>query len=252
MTETTALIAEDEAPQRQELRALLAEAWPDLRIVAECEDGLEAVEALHEHRPQVVFLDIRMPGLSGLEVAKAASGRAQIIFTTAYDEYALQAFEHGAIDYLLKPIKRDRLELAITRVRERQRQTPPDVTAVLAALEQKLARRSSANAIQWITASVGNATKMFAIGEVLFFQAQDKYTRVVTAKGEAVIRTSLRELIERLDANLFWQVHRSTVVQVSAIESVQRDELGKLTLRTKGSNEAVPVSAAFQYRFKAM
>ena len=246
-----AIIAEDEEPQRAELRSMLATLWPDLQII-ECEDGLEAMEALESHRPEIAFLDIRMPGVSGLEVAKAASGHAQIVFTTAYDEYALQAFEQGAIDYLLKPIKRERLEVAIARVRQRLRQSPPDVSSVIAALEQRLSKKSTAHEIQWITASIGNTTKMIAIGDVLFFQAQDKYTRVVTAKEEALIRTTLRELTERLNDNLFWQVHRSTVVQVSAIESVQRDEMGKLTLRIKGSKEMVPVSSAFNYRFKAM
>jgi DNA-binding LytR/AlgR family response regulator len=246
-----AIIAEDEAPQRAELVSMLTALWPGLQIV-ECEDGVTALEALETERPQIAFLDIRMPGVSGLEVAKAASGRAQIVFTTAYDEYALQAFEHGAIDYLLKPIKRERLEVAIARVRERMRKTPPDVSTVIAALEQRLTKRSASDEIQWITASIGNTTKMIAIGDVLFFQAQDKYTRVVTAKDEALIRTTLRELTDRLNDNLFWQVHRSTVVQVSAIESVQRDEMGKLTLRIKGSKEVVPVSSAFNYRFKAM
>jgi DNA-binding LytR/AlgR family response regulator len=249
---TKAIIAEDEAPQRAELRSMLAMLWPELQIVAECEDGLEAMEVLEAHQPEIVFLDIRMPGVSGLEVAKAANGRAQIVFTTAYDEYALQAFEHGAIDYLLKPIKRERLEVAIARARERLRQTPPDVSTVIAALEQRLTKRSGGDEIQWITASIGNTTKMIAIGDVLFFQAQDKYTRVVTAKEEALIRMTLRELTERLNDKLFWQVHRSTVVQVSAIESVLRDEFGKLTLRIKGSKESVPVSSAFNYRFKAM
>lgn len=249
---TKAIIAEDEAPQRAELRSMLAMLWPELQIVAECEDGLEAMEALEVHQPDIVFLDIRMPGVSGLEVAKAANGRAQIVFTTAYDEYALQAFEHGAIDYLLKPIKRERLEVAIARIRERLRQSPPDVSMVIAALEQRLTKRPGGDEIQWITASIGNATKMIAISDVLFFQAQDKYTRVVTAKNEALIRTTLRELTERLNENLFWQVHRSTVVQVSAIESVQRDELGKLALKIKGCKETVPVSSAFNYRFKAM
>jgi DNA-binding LytR/AlgR family response regulator len=248
---TTAIVAEDEAPQRAELISMLAALWPELRII-ECEDGVAALEALETERPEIAFLDIRMPGVSGLEVAKAANGRAQLVFTTAYDEYALQAFEHGAIDYLLKPIKRERLEVAIARIRERLRQAPPDVSTVIAALEERLTKRSGNEAIQWITASIGNTTKMIAIGDVLFFQAQDKYTRVVTAKDEALIRTTLRELTERLNDNLFWQVHRSTVVQVSAIESVQRDDMGKLTLRIKGCKETVPVSSAFNYRFKAM
>jgi DNA-binding LytR/AlgR family response regulator len=253
MIPCAALIAEDEAPQRAQLRAMLSQAWPELQIVAECEDGLSALEALQLHKPQVAFLDIRMPGVSGLEVARAASGVTQVVFTTAYDEYALQAFEHGAIDYLLKPIKRDRLALALDRVRERLKSgVSPDVSAVVEALEQQLANRQRRDGIKWITANVGNTTKMFPIDEVLFFQAQDKYTRVVTATDEAIIRTTLKELIEGLDSDAFWQVHRSAIVRANIIHSVRKDDDGKLVLTLKGRPELLPVSSAFQYRFRGM
>jgi DNA-binding LytR/AlgR family response regulator len=253
MTSVTAILAEDEAPQRAELRSILMQAWPELQIVAECEDGLSALEALQVHKPQVAFLDIRMPGVSGLEVARAASGITQVIFTTAYDEYALQAFDHGAIDYLLKPIKRDRLAVALERVRVRLKNgVSPDVSAVIDALELQLASRQRRDGIKWITANVGNTTKMFPIDEVLFFQAQDKYTRVVTATDEAIIRTTLKELVEGLDSDAFWQVHRSAIVRASIIHSVQKDDDGKLLLRLKGRADVLPVSNAFQYRFKGM
>jgi DNA-binding LytR/AlgR family response regulator len=252
VTSVTALIAEDETPQRVELRTMLTELWPELRIVAECEDGLTALEALAAHHPQVAFLDIRMPGVSGLEVAKAANTRAHVVFTTAYDEYAVQAFERGAIDYLLKPIKRDRLATAIERLRERLRSgTSPDVLAVVAELERQLASKRS-NGIKWITANVGNTTKMFAIDEVLFFQAQDKYTRVVTASDEAIIRTPLKELLDDLDTDAFWQIHRSAIVRVASIQAVHRSDDGRLALRVRGHIETLPVSGAFQYRFKGM
>lgn len=232
---------------------MLAALWPELRIVAECEDGISALEALAAHAPVIAFLDIRMPGVSGLEVARAANGRAQVVFTTAYDEYAVQAFDSGAVDYLLKPIKRDRLMIALGRVRERlQSGITPDLSHVISALEKQLAGCGRGEGIKWITATIGNTTKMFPIDEVQFFQAQEKYTRVVTANDEAVIRTTLKELLEGLAPMEFWQIHRSAIVRVSAIRSVQRDEEGRLLLRIRNRDELLPVSSAFHYRFKGM
>jgi DNA-binding LytR/AlgR family response regulator len=253
MNVITAILAEDEAPQRAELRTMLSELIPELRIVAECEDGLAALEALEAHRPQVAFLDIRMPGTSGLEVARTINGLVQVVFTTAYDEYAVKAFDSGAVDYLLKPIKRDRLKVALDRVRERLRLgVTQDLSQVLSALESNLVGRKQRGGIKWITANVGNTTKMFPVEEVLFFQAQDKYTRVVTATDEAIIRTTLKELLDGLDADEFWQIHRSAIVRASAIRSAQRRDDGRLELRVRGKEELLPVSSAFHYRFKGM
>jgi len=251
MTRPTALIAEDELPQRQELRALLAELWPELDVVAECEDGLAALQALEQHRPQVAFLDIRMPGISGLEVARAAGGHCQVIFVTAYEEYALRAFDEGAVDYLQKPVARERLRRAVERTRSRLGSgAQVDMTALIDMVQSRLA--PGGRSIKWITASVGNTMKMFAIDEVLFFQAQDKYTRVVTADSEGHIRTPLKELIAALDSETFWQVHRSVIVRVGAIRTVEKDEDGKLRLTVRGHAEVLPVSSAFQYRFRGM
>ena len=250
---TTALIAEDEAPQRAELRQLLEEMWPELTVVAECEDGLAAIEALHVHRPQLAFLDIRMPGLSGLEVAKEANGIAHVVFTTAYDEYAVQAFDRGAIDYLLKPIKRDRLAACVERVRERLGQTgPQDLRDIVASLQSRMSGAPREAQIKWITATLGNSTKLFPIDEVVYFRAQDKYTQVATASDSAQIRMSLKELIDKLDCDVFWQVHRSIIVRASAIRSIHRGEDGKHTLRLKESDVELPVSSAFQHRFRGM
>lgn len=252
MNPPTALIAEDETPQREELQRLLAEAWPELVIVASCEDGLSALEALEAHAPDIAFLDIRMPGVSGLDVARAAGPATQVVFTTAYDEYAVTAFERGAVDYLLKPVKRERLLQAVARLRDRiARQERPDLDALVDALQDRL-RPARADALKWITASAGDTVKLFAIDEVVFFQAQDKYIRVVTASDEAVIRTSLKELIAGLDPEQFWQVHRSAVVRASAIERVRRDELGRYQLSLRGRTDALPVSSAFQHRFRGM
>jgi DNA-binding LytR/AlgR family response regulator len=251
MTRPTAVIAEDELPQRQELRALLAELWPELDVVAECEDGLAALDALERHRPQVLFLDIRMPGVSGLEVARAAGPHCQVIFVTAYEEYALRAFDEGAVDYLQKPVARERLRRAVERTRGRIKSGPPvDMAALIDMVQAKLA--PGKNGIKWITASVGNSMKMFSIDEVLFFQAQDKYTRVVTADNEGHIRTPLKELLASLDSGEFWQVHRSAIVRVGAIRAVEKDEDGKLRLSIRGHAEVLPVSSAFQYRFRGM
>jgi DNA-binding LytR/AlgR family response regulator len=252
MTRPTAIIAEDELPQRQELRALLAELWPELAVVAECEDGLSALEALERHRPQVALLDIRMPGVSGLEVARAAARQCHVIFITAYEEYALRAFDEGAIDYLLKPVVRERLRLAIERARARLSSgSHVDMAALIDMVQARLGAVGK-QGVRWITASVGNSVKMFPIDEVLFFQAQDKYTRVVTADGEGNIRTPLKELAAALDSEIFWQVHRSVIVRVGAIRAVEKDEDGKLQLTVRGRTDVLPVSSTFQHRFRGM
>jgi DNA-binding LytR/AlgR family response regulator len=252
MTRPTAIIAEDETPQRQELRALLAELWPELNVVAECEDGLSALEALEQHRPQLAFLDIRMPGVSGLEVARTAGAQCHVIFVTAYDEYALRAFDEGAVDYLLKPVARERLSLALQRARSRlEGGAHVDMTALIDMVQARLAAGGKAG-IKWLTVSVGNSVKMYSIDEVLFFQAQDKYTRVVTAASEGHIRTPLKELAAALDSETFWQVHRSVIVRVGAIHAVEKSDDGKLQLTVRGRPDVLPVSSTFQHRFRGM
>lgn len=248
----TALIAEDETPLRDALRAMLGIAWPELEIVAECEDGIAAMEAIAGHRPDVCFLDIRMPGVSGLDVARAAAAaKAQVVFTTAYDEYAVRAFEAGAADYLLKPIQPERLARAIERLRERLAARAETADADIDLLEARL-KPTGTRLIRWISAAVGDSVRMLGIDEVLFFQAQDKYVRVVTADGEAIIRTPIKDILAGLDPDIFWQVHRGTVVRVSAIDRVRKDDLGKSVLSLRGRSDALPVSAAFLHRFKGM
>jgi DNA-binding LytR/AlgR family response regulator len=248
----TALIAEDETPLREALRAMLGIAWPELEIVAECEDGIAAMEAIAGHRPDVCFLDIRMPGVTGLDVARAAiAAKAQVVFTTAYDEYAVRAFEAGAADYLLKPIQPARLARAIERLRERLAARAETADADIDLLEARL-KPTGTRLIRWISAAVGDSVRMLGIDEVLFFQAQDKYVRVVTADGEAIIRTPIKDILAGLDPDIFWQVHRGTVVRVSAIDRVRRDDLGKSVLTLRGRSDALPVSAAFLHRFKGM
>lgn len=253
MSAVTALVAEDEAPQRAALLDMLAEAWPALEVVAACEDGIAALEAVAVHRPRVAFLDIRMPGVSGLDVARAvvASG-GSVVFTTAYDDYAIPAFEAGAVDYLLKPVAPARLATAVERLQERLvAMREDDLQARLEQLEARL-RPEGERRIRWISASVGDNVRMLGVDEVLFFQAQDKYVRVVTAGDESVIRTPLKDLLAGLDPDEFWQVHRGVVVRVSAIDRVRKDELGKARLSLRGRDETLPVSPAFLHRFRGM
>lgn len=253
-TTTKALIAEDEVPQRVELVDLLARAWPELEIVATCDDGISALQAIAGHRPQVAFLDVRMPGVGGLDVAKAAvAAGAAVVFTTAYDEYAVRAFEAGAVDYLLKPVQPQRLEQCVARLRALMRQppAPADLRARIDGLEASLRPRGD-RLIRWIGAGVGDSVRMIGIDEVLYFQARHKYVSVVTGDGEAVIRTPIKELLAGLDPDLFWQVHRGTIVRVSAIERMQKDAFGKYGIRLRRRDEWLPVSEAFAHRFKAM
>ncbi len=252
------VVAEDEELLRTSLLLQLGEVWPGLRIVAECEDGASALEAIAEHKPDVAFLDIRMPGLTGIEVAAAlseVSPRTQIVFVTAYDQYAIDAFEQGAVDYLLKPVARDRLQATVQRLQARVAAGRPD-PATLEALLQHLAKRpaepEAAPPLAWITANSGRETKLIMLDEVAYFRADSKYTVVVTAEGEALLRTPLKELLEALDPRQFRQVHRSTIVNLKAVASVVRDDSGKGTLRLKGRSETLPVSVPFMALFKGM
>ena len=254
----TAVIADDEDLPRAELRRMLAAAWPELQVLAECEHGPAAVEAIHQHAPDIAFLDIRMPGLSGLDVARAASGRCHTVFTTAYDSHAVAAFEAGAVDYLLKPIAAERLAQAVQRLQERlaARAAAPELDGLVERLAAQLQQRGGpAGAparLRWLSASVGDTIKMFGIDEVLFFQSDEKYTRVVTAGDEAHVRKALREIADSLDPEEFWQVHRGVIVRASAIARAQRDELGRFTLQLKNHRETLAVSQAWAWRFKPM
>jgi DNA-binding LytR/AlgR family response regulator len=241
MSRPRALVAEDEVPQRRRLCELLGELWPELEIVSECGDGLTALEALTSQQPEVAFLDIRMPGLTGLEVARAAD-TTQVVFTTAFESHALDAFDHAAVDYLLKPIRRERLAQSVARLKQRLAEAPVD-----------LKKSFGINAgIRWITGSAGNITRVLGIDEVLFFAAQDKYVRVVTADDEVQIRTPLRELLAALDPEAFWQIHRSVIVRAGAIHRIETGADGRTKLTVKGRTEELPVSQAFQFRFKPM
>lgn len=256
-THPGALIADDEDLPRAELRRMLAQAWPALEIVAECEHGPAAVEALAEHAPDVAFLDIRMPGSSGLDVARAAAGRCHVVFTTAYDNHAIAAFEAGAVDYLLKPIAFERLAQAVARLQERlaAKAAAPDLGSLVEQITARLrGERAGAEVprLRWVSASVGDTIKLFGIDEVLFFQSDEKYTRVVTERDEAHVRKPLKEIADGLDPEVFWQVHRGTIVRASEITRAVRDELGRHTLHLKRHKETLAVSQAWAWRFRPM
>lgn len=250
---TTAIIADDEDLPRKELRRMLAAIWPELQIVAECEHGADALEAIQQHAPDIAFLDIRMPGMSGLDVAHAIKGRCHAVFTTAYDSHALDAFAAGAVDYLLKPVAAQRLQEAVARLKERlsSKQAAPDLSQLMSALDRRL-RVPAAERIRWISASVGDTIKMFPVEKILFFTSDEKYTRVVSSDDEAHVRKPLKELMDGLDPDRFWQIHRSVVVRADAIARAQRDELGKYTVELHGSKEKLKVSQAYAWRFKPM
>jgi len=252
-----AVIAEDEALLRDALRRLLQTAWPSLEIVAQCEDGASAVEAIAEHRPDVAFLDIRMPGLTGLEVATAVSElrpAPQIVFTTAYDQYAIDAFERGAIDYLLKPIAPERLAATVQRVQTRLTSGHVDIGS-LSNLIRQLASHPAGNdtpPLTWVTASIGRETRLIMVDDIAYFRADSKYTVAMTTEGEALLRTPIRELLALLDPRVFKQIHRSTIVNLKAIASIVRDDGGKGTLRLKGRPETLAVSQPFMAIFRHM
>ena len=242
-----AIIAEDEPLLRAQLRARLSEAWPELRVVAEAGNGAEALALFEQHVPEVMFLDIRMPEKSGLDVAHALAGRCHVVFVTAYDEYAVSAFEEGAVDYVLKPVTVERMTKVAQRLRKRIGTPPADLTALLTRLASR-----EGTTLRWIRASLGNAMKLIAIDDVLYFQAEDKYTKVVTADGDALIKKPIKELYEELDPESFWQIHRGTIVNLRAVAQVERDWRDQPLIQLKNRPEKLVVSRTFASRFKSM
>lgn len=257
-TPLTCVIAEDERIFREALTALLASEWPELTVLASCEDGAEALEAVAEHQPDVAFLDIRMPGLNGLDVAGAAlklSPDTQVVFVTAYNQYAIDAFEKGAIDYLLKPVEPKRLAASILRLKARAISGVRDASALQALVEklnQNLPARVVEEPLVWLTASTGKDSRLIMIEDVLYFHSDSKYTTVVTHEGEALLRTPLRDLIPRLDAKQFKQIHRATIVNMKAVAAISRDDTGRGSMTLKGRPETLAVSVTYMQLFKTM
>jgi len=256
----TAVIADDERLMREQLRARLAEVWPELEIVAEAKNGAEAVELVEQHQPSLVFLDIRMPGLTGVEAARRIAqldlGDAplpQIVFITAYDQYAVEAFEQGVADYVLKPAERERLQLTVERLKKRLADNGDPAPPLQQLLHKLAAQMGHAPAyLRWIQATVGQDIRMIPVDEVLFFISDEKYTRVQTATLEALIRKPIKELVDELDPQLFWQIHRSTLVNTHHITGVSRDLRGRQLVSVKGRPEKLEVSRSYTGLFKGM
>lgn len=258
---TRAIIADDERLMREQLRSRLVEVWPDLEIVAEARNGREAVDAVRELKPDLAFLDIRMPGMTGVEAAREIGDACHIVFITAYSEYAVDAFEQGAVDYVLKPADRDRLELTVARLRKRLSEKPADLSALLNKLAARLDDMASPAAapgtgepkhLQWIQASMGQQLRMIPVADVLFFTSDEKYTRVQTETYEALIRKPIKELVEELDPKQFWQVHRSTIVNVKAIAGITRDFRGRQLVQLRNHPEKLEVSRNYTHLFRQM
>lgn len=246
----TAVIAEDEAELRAQLVEQLGSLWPELVVVAQAADGIQALHLLDAHDPDMLFLDINMPGVSGLDVARQASGRAHIVFVTAHDEHAIAAFEQGVVDYVLKPIAPARLFTTVARLKERIMRPPARIDEVLAQITATVP--VPRQFLRWINASVGQSLRLITVDEVAYFQADNKYTRVVTADGEALIRKSLKELGDELDPQQFWQIHRSTLVNAAAIAAVVRDLRGRMMVRLKTRAEQLHVSDSYTHLFRQM
>jgi DNA-binding LytR/AlgR family response regulator len=247
----TAIIAEDEPILRQQLQGKLAKLWPELDIIASVEDGAAALEALEDRAPDFMFLDIQMPEMTGVEVARHVGSRSHVVFVTAYDQYAIQAFETGAVDYVLKPATEERLALTIERLKAKLASPPVDMKAILARISDQLGG-SKREKLQWIKATIGQNLRMIPVADVLFFQSDEKYTRVALAEGEALIKTPIRELLDGLDSEVFWQIHRSTLVNVNAIAAVTRDFRGQAHVKIKGKDESLVVSRIYSHLFKQM
>jgi DNA-binding LytR/AlgR family response regulator len=250
----TAVVADDERLMRDQIVGALEEAWPELTVVGQAANGREAVALVHQLEPDIVFLDIRMPEMDGIAAAQALADRAHIVFVTAYDQYAITAFEQGAADYLLKPADPERLAITCARLRERLSRAPDPMTDLLAQLSQRLGAGSlkPREYLRWIQASVGSNIRMIPTTDVLFFRAEDKYTRVQTPRFEALIRKPIKELVAELDPSEFWQIHRATVVRIDAVEQVSRNLRGNQVLHLKGSEERLEVSRTFNHLFKQM
>lgn len=248
----TAIIADDEHLMRNQLRLRLSQTWPEINILGEAKNGNEAIQLVNQLQPDFTFLDIHMPGKTGLEAAHIIGNKSHIIFITAYDEYAIEAFEHGAVDYILKPAETERLLLTVARLKTKINTIPADISTMMAQLSKQMRIPNRSIYLQWIQASIGQQLRLIPVQEILFFRSDEKYTSVQTNNYEALIRKPVRDLIEELDPDLFWQIHRATLVNVHAIEGIIRDIRGRYQIVIKGHAQKLEVSRSFTHLFKQM
>jgi len=252
MNEVKAVIADDEAPLRQFLRARLAELWPELVICGEAKNGKEALDLLARHRPNIALLDIKMPGLTGMQVAEKVAGSCRIVFVTAFDEYAVEAFEKEAVDYLLKPVSNDRLEKTVKRLREDLETGAAVPAEILHRLMARLSRDEGSRSLQYLRVQHGDGVRLIHVDDVIYFKAEDKYTTVITREGESLVRKPVKELAEELDHEKFWQIHRGVIVNVRFIARMSRSITGKGVVRLKDRSETLTVSSRYMHLFKQM
>ena len=248
-----ALIADDEAHLAEHLRARLAQLWPDLEVLTLANNGVEALRAINDEEPEIAFLDIRMPGLTGLELAKRIDARTHVVFVTAFDQYAVEAFDREAVDYVLKPVTDERLGKCVERLQRKlaSAERPPALDDMLARLARALPGAGGGR-LRWVRALKGDLVQQIAVDDVLYFQASDKYTCVVTREGESLIRMPLAELAAQLDGEVFWQIHRSTLVNMNEVASTRRDLGGRVFVRLRDGKTELPVSRAYAHHFKQM
>jgi len=255
MNQGKAIIADDEEQLRFQLKSQLKRGWPDLGICGEAENGIQAAELVERHKPDIAFLDIRMPGLSGIQVAKRISGACHVVFITAYDQYAIKAFENEAVDYLLKPVTEERLSKTIKRLKKRLTETPqqpPELSKTLEQVLSSLEAKRPSEYLRWLKVQHGDGIRLIPVKDVYYFKAGDKYTIVMTKEGESLIRQSIKGLEEELDPNHFWRIHRGTIVNVSQIGKVSRSLTGRSLIKLKDLSETLSVSKTYGHLFRQM
>jgi len=255
MQEIKAIIADDEKQLRSHLKSMLSKVWPDLIICGEARNGREALELIEKHRPDIAFLDIRMPGLSGMEVAGKVAGSCWVVFVTAYDQYAIEAFENEAVDYLLKPVTRERLEKTARRLKEQidsYTEPPVDFSEIVNKLIVNLQDMKTPGYLQWLKVQKRDGIRLIPVDEAYYFKASDKYTMVITKEGESLIRKPIKDLADELDPDKFWRVHRGTIVNAGCISEVSRSLTGRSVIRLKDVPETLAVSRSYANLFKQM
>lgn len=255
MSPTKAIIADDEKELRTHLNSLLSEVWPDLDLCGEAENGKEALELIEKHKPDIAFLDIQMPGLSGMEVARRISGNCRVVFITAYDQYAIEAFENEAIDYILKPVAKDRLKKTVQRLKDQIATStgpPSDLSKIVERLISVLPDKEISEYLLWIRALHGDSIRLIPVEDVCYFKASDKYTMVITKTGESLIKKPIKELAGELDPDTFWRIHRSTIVNATCIDKVSRSLTGRFIIKLKNPPETLTVSRTYAHIFRQM